>query len=860
MTTMQRMALMLLLLPAAALAQNTGNVYHRVTVLDDYGEPALTSVEIYLPGTTTLATIYKDRSETLPITQPMTSASTNTTLNGGTFSFWGQDSFDYRIKTAYLTQANTDSPSLDASHAFIRMSRALALDTELYALSGLTSAANKLPYFTGSGTAALTDFTAFGRSILDDADEATFKATVNLEIGTDVQAYDADLTTWAGITPSSAWQDLLDGTLTTNANAITVKQEAHLNHVYDVRDYGADPADDGGDDGTELQAALTAAGVSGGTVGLVPGTYKFATGLTIPDGVSLIGLGGAQEATLEYTGHDSALTYSGCAFNVTANLSIITPDVVDANAIKITNACRNCTWENLNINGKTSATNSGSAFYFEAGTGWTGGNVIRNVYATAYKYGALFRGAVHGTGSDGVASIGDKTFTSASATFTGHASDIIQIGGAGVGGAILTTRIATVTSASEVELETAPSTSVDPAAYNYGDGGDTATTTQFSDCQFTGYGSPYIAGSTGVYFDVFTNGVGTTYIGGTIEGYSYPAYHENGGFGGKFVCDMEGNENAPSLGASFQGEYHDAASGDDHIHRANGTANEWMDWLHQDGETRLWTRYSQKWIVQDAAGTSLFDVRWGTIASSHSNFRIAAGYAEVNEPLYVKHGADSAGAVDFYEDSDNGTNYVRLQGPASTADVTINIPAAAGTMAVSASAPVTLSAAGDIGLTVAKDLVAGTGLSGGADDILPGADADVTLSIADDGVTSAKIQDYAAIRLLGSAVADMQAGDAKTTVYTVPAGKSAIVTMVIVRNPSDTLLGGSDFDLGDGANADTWKQNNDLTSMTATTDCIVIFPAAKFTVFDAGDAFGIKPGTGATADATATVMVYGIEF
>lgn len=39
--------------------------------------------------------------------------------------------------------------------------------------------------------------TDFAQSILDDADEATFKATVNLEIGTDVQAFDADLTTLA---------------------------------------------------------------------------------------------------------------------------------------------------------------------------------------------------------------------------------------------------------------------------------------------------------------------------------------------------------------------------------------------------------------------------------------------------------------------------------------------------------------------------------------------------------------------------------------------------------------------------------------------------------------------------------------
>lgn len=41
--------------------------------------------------------------------------------------------------------------------------------------------------------------TAFARSILDDADEATFKQTVNLEIGTDVQAWAAGLTDLAGL-------------------------------------------------------------------------------------------------------------------------------------------------------------------------------------------------------------------------------------------------------------------------------------------------------------------------------------------------------------------------------------------------------------------------------------------------------------------------------------------------------------------------------------------------------------------------------------------------------------------------------------------------------------------------------------
>lgn len=122
------------------------------------------------------------------------------------------------ILTITRAQEGTSAKAFaDGARVSLRVTKAVLdyIFSVVNPLSGLTPSANKIPYYTSESDSALATFTDFARTLLNDADAASARKTLG------AQASDATLTALAGVSTAANKIPYFTGTDTASVTTLT---------------------------------------------------------------------------------------------------------------------------------------------------------------------------------------------------------------------------------------------------------------------------------------------------------------------------------------------------------------------------------------------------------------------------------------------------------------------------------------------------------------------------------------------------------------------------------------------------------------------------------------------------------------
>ena len=209
---------------------------------------------------------------------------------------------DANVTTAKIADSNVTTAKIADSNV---TTAKIADDAVTYAKIQNVTATDKILGRSTSGAGIVEEIacTAFARSILDDADASTVRTTLGLAIGTNVQAYDAQLDTLSGLSATQAgnYTGITAGTAAAD-KALVLDSNAKI---------------------TSGLASITATELTDGTVKITGGEVTTGSGnlflnatgsnIEVADGKTLV-VKSNLDVEGSITGGESGITFEGAVF------------------------------------------------------------------------------------------------------------------------------------------------------------------------------------------------------------------------------------------------------------------------------------------------------------------------------------------------------------------------------------------------------------------------------------------------------------------------------------------------------------------------------------------------------------------